>query len=283
MKTPAKAPPGGYKVGDVLQLKILQTNTDVLPQHDTVSVTISELITCTMATVVRVIFDSGDCAVLKLYDRRFGSGLRDCGYEYFPYCEQSKAAFQGFIERGAMGPFLKELDEEDKTVDLIPRTTSYIREGPDGVARFEALIWRYADKHFKTETEAYTRMQDLQGVHIPKLYAVVRVVPDEENTQDNEYLDVHGILLESIAGYCLDDLVSAHCAPKTYQEWLSIVQRAVDSAHVINKHGIILDDSAPRNVVFDQTTRQVFHVDFAQCFFKDTMFKAWCWDTDAED
>ncbi|KAF5611237.1 serine threonine kinase fnkB [Fusarium subglutinans] len=283
MKTHAEAPPCGYEVGDVLQLQILQTNTDVLSQNETVSVRISEFLTCTMATVVRVTFDTGDCAVLKLYDRRFGSGLRDCGYENFPYCDLSKAAFHGFIERGAMGPFLEELDEEDETSDLVPRTTSCIREGPDGVARFEALIWRYADKHFKTEAEAYNRMQDLQGVHIPKLHVVVRLVPDEENTLDSEYLNIHGILLESLAGHSLDDLIHAPSAPKSNSEWLSIVQRAVDSAHVINKHGIILDDSAPRNVVFDETTRQVLHVDFAQCFFKDTMFKAWCWDTDAAD
>ncbi|KAF5530301.1 kinase-like domain-containing protein [Fusarium phyllophilum] len=282
-KAPAKAPPGGYEVGDVLQLQILQTNTDLLPQLDVVSVTISELITCTMATVVRVTFDNGGCAVLKLYDRRWGSGLRESGYEYIPYCDQAQAAFHAFLQRGAMGPFLQELDDEDSTDDVIPRTTSHIRAEPDGVARFEALLWRHANKHFNTETEAYNRMQDLQGVLIPRLYAVVRAIADRENAQDDEYLHTHGILLESIDGHSLDDLITAPCAPKTKHQWFSIVQRAVDSAHEINKRGIILDDSAPRNVVVDQTSHQVFHVDFAQCFFKDTMFNAWCWDTDAED
>ncbi|KAF4438768.1 serine threonine- kinase fnkB [Fusarium acutatum] len=274
---------GGYEVGDVLQLHILQTNTDLLPQYDIVSVTISELITCTMATVVRVNLDTGGCAVLKLYDRRYGSGLRESSYEIIPYCDQAKAAFHAFLKRGAMGPFLQELDDEDSTADVIPRTTGHIRAEPDGLARFEALLWRFADKHFKTETEAYMRMQDLQGILIPKLYAVVRVVNSKENPREDEYLDIHGILLESIQGHSLDDLITAPCAPSTKQEWLSIVQRAVDSAHEINKRGIILDDSAPRNVVVDQTSHQVFHVDFAQCFFKDTMFIAWCWDTDAED
>ncbi|KAF5590041.1 serine threonine kinase fnkB [Fusarium pseudoanthophilum] len=282
MKGPAKPPPGGYEVGDVLQLQILQSWTNGMPQYDVVTVTVSETITCTMATVVRVTFDNGGCAVLKLYDRRFGSGLRECGYDYIPYCDQAKAAFHAFLQRGAMGPFLKELDDEDEEPNVIPRTTSHIRSEPDGVARFEALLWRYANKHFNTETEAYMRMEDLQGVLIPKLYAVVRAVADKENADENEYLHTHGILLQAVAGYALDDFINASCAPKTKHQWFSIVQRAVDAMHEINKRGIILEDSAPRNVVVDRMSHQVFHVDFAQCFFKDTMFNTWCWNTDAK-
>ncbi|KLO83813.1 uncharacterized protein LW93_597 [Fusarium fujikuroi] len=271
-----------YNVGDVLKLQILQSNNDVLPQYEEVSVEITEFITCTMATVVRVKFDKG-CAVLKLYDRRFGNGLRDCGYENIPYCEEAKAAFHGFLKRGAMGPFLKEMDEEDSTSDLLARTASQIRAEPDGVARFEALLWRYTDKHYKTETEAYMRMQDLQGVLIPRFYAAVLVATGKKNTRKNSYFGIHGILLESIEGHSLDEFISKPCAPTTEQEWLSIVQHAVDSVHEINKRGIILDDSAPRNVVVDRTSHQVFLIDFAQCFFKDTVFNTWEWDTDAED
>ncbi|KAF5666420.1 kinase-like domain-containing protein [Fusarium circinatum] len=287
MDNPAEGP-SGYHVGDVLQLQILQTNTDVLPQNDTVSVTISQLITCTMSPVVRVNFDTG-CAILKLYDRRFGSSFREHDDEIIPYCDQAQAAYHSFLQRGAMGPFLKELDDELSSPDVIvPRTASDLRDEPDGVARFEAALWRNANNAFKTESEAYTRMQDLQGALIPKLYAVVRVViAKENNTQDNEYLEIHGILLEPIAGCSLRDLITASYAPTTKEEWSFIVQRAVDSAHEINKRGIVLDDSAPRNVVVDQTSHHIFLVDFAQCFFRDTMFEDWekeaeGWDAAAE-
>jgi serine/threonine protein kinase len=275
----------GYDIGDILELHILQTQTNLLRQSDKVSARINQLITNTMATVARVSFDTG-CAVLKLYDRRFGTQFRKCYNKNIPYCDQAKAAYHSFLQRGAMGPFLEELDDEQSKTDVIPRTTREIRDEPDGVARFEAELWRSAHNHFKTETEAYMRMQDLQGVLIPKLYAVVRVVT-KENSLENGYLDVPGILLEPIAGHSLSDLLDAPCAPVTKQEWSSIIQRAVDSAHEINKRGIVLDDSAPRNVVVDQTSHQPFLVDFSQCFFRDTMFHpseedAEDWDADAE-
>ncbi|KAH7265499.1 uncharacterized protein BKA55DRAFT_685966 [Fusarium redolens] len=261
MNIPAEGPPG-YDIGDILELHILQTQTNLLRQSDKVSVRINQLITNTMATVARVSFDTG-CAVLKLYDRRFGTQFRKCYNKNIPYFDQAKAAYHSFLQRGAMGPFIEELDDEQSKTDVIPRTTREIRDEPDGVARFEAALWRSAHNHFKTETEAYMRMQDLQGVLIPKLYAVVRVVT-KENSLENGYLDVPGILLEPIAGHSLSDLLDAPCAPVTKQEWSSIIQRAVDSAHEINKRGIVLDDSAPRNVAVDQTSHQPFLVDFAQ-------------------
>lgn len=65
---------------------------------------------------------------------------------------------------------------------MIPRTASQIRAEPDEVARFEALLWRYTDKHFKTETEAYMHVGGLQGVLIPRFYAAVRVSTSKKDT-----------------------------------------------------------------------------------------------------
>ncbi|KAL9566587.1 hypothetical protein ACKAV7_009502 [Fusarium commune] len=260
MNTSAEGPPG-YDVGDVLELHILQTNTGILPKSDKDSVKISQFITNTMATVVRVNFSTG-CAIVKLCDRRFGTQFCECYDENIPYCDQAKAAYHSFLQRGAMGPFLEELDDEQSTPDVIPRTASDIRDEPDGVARFEAALWRSANKHFKTQTEAYMRMRDHQGVLIPKLYAVLRVVTVKEDSREDEYLDIHGILLKPIAGHSLSDLITAPCAPVTKKEWLSTVQRAVDSAHEIS-------------------ISEVFLVEFAQGFSGDTMFDSW--EEDAED
>ncbi|KAI7762265.1 hypothetical protein LZL87_006660 [Fusarium oxysporum] len=187
----------GYDVGDVLELHILQTNAGLLPKSDKDSVKISQLMTNTMATVVRVNFNTG-CAILKLCDRRFGTQFRECYDENIPYCDQAKAAYHSFLQRGAMGPFLEELYDEQSTPDVIPRTASDIRDEPDEVARFEAALWRSANKHFKTQTEAYMRMRYHQGVLIPKLYAVLRVVTVKEDSREDEYLDIHGILLEPL-------------------------------------------------------------------------------------
>ncbi|EWG38573.1 hypothetical protein FVEG_01763 [Fusarium verticillioides 7600] len=247
---------------------------------------LGQLITSTIFIVVRVNFDAG-CAIVELYDPRFGTQFRECYDENIPYCDTAKAAYHAFMQRRAMEPFLQELDDERSTPGVIPRTASDIRDEPDGVARFEAALWRNADKAFKTETEAYTRMQDLQGVLIPKLYATVRVVTAKENKQEDEYLDIHGILLEPIAGCSLNDLIAATCAPTTKEEWFSIARSAVDSTHEINKRGIVLDDSTPRNVVIDQTTHQAFIVDFSECFFRDTMSDRWAkeaegWNAEAE-
>ncbi|KAF5629987.1 kinase-like domain protein [Fusarium tjaetaba] len=248
MNGPAEGSPR-YHVGDVLELHILQSNADLLPQSETISVRISQLITSTMSIVVRVNFDTG-CAILKLYDRRFGAQFRECHGENIPYCDKAKAAYHAFLQRGAMEPFLQELDIERSTPGVIPRTASDIRDEPDGVAWFEAALWRNADKAFKTETEAYTRMQDLKGCS-------------------------------------LSDLITAPWAPTTEEEWFSIVQSAVDSTHEINKRGIVLDDSAPHNVVADRITHPVFIVDCSERFFRDTMFDRWAkkaegWNAEAE-
>ncbi|KAF5714105.1 serine threonine kinase fnkB [Fusarium mundagurra] len=66
-------------------------------------------------------------AILKLYDRRFGSSLRRSKQgNHLPCRVQDEAAFRSFVDRGDMGPFIDE-----------------------------------------TEVEAYNCLKDLQGVFIP--------------------------------------------------------------------------------------------------------------------
>ncbi|KAF9784166.1 hypothetical protein IL306_008275 [Fusarium sp. DS 682] len=268
----------------MLQLQVLQTGTKLFPESDNVSVQIGQLITDTMSPVMLVHSDTGSSAILKLYDRRFGTQFRAYYRNFTPYDDQAKAAFHSFLQRGVMGPFLEELDEEQSRTGHTPRTASELRDEADGVTKFEAALWRFANKDFKTETEAYTRLQDLQGVSIPKLYAVMRLLT---GSKKDGYLDIYGVLLEPIVGWSLDALPDSPDTPASQEEWTSIIQHAVDAAHEVNKRGIILDDSAPRNVVVDQTTYQPFLIDFAQCFFKDTMFspreeEAEGWDADLE-
>ncbi|KAF4448626.1 hypothetical protein F53441_8002 [Fusarium austroafricanum] len=219
---------------------------------------------------------SGICssAILKLYDRRFGTNLRSGeDGKYSPCRSQDEAAYQSFLRQGKMGPFLEELEEEYRTA-LIPPVAYEFSEDedrPDGrhveaTARFEAALWYEADQHFKDEAEAYQRLGDLQGESIPRVYA-------HSNSED--YLSVNGILIEKIQGFNLRDLATFLPVPSDYAEWTAIVQRAVDTAHEVNKRGIILLDSGPRNVMVDLDSKTPFIIDLAQCYFKDRMFDLW--------
>jgi hypothetical protein len=60
-----------------------------------------------------------------------------------------------------MGPFVKELDDEENSADpdTDRRTAWSVRDESDGVAKFEAALWRKANKHFKNEVEAYERLK----------------------------------------------------------------------------------------------------------------------------
>jgi hypothetical protein len=109
-----------------------------------------------------------------------------------------------------------------------------------------------------------------------RLYAVVRLSFAEAGPAgETTYLDAYGIFLQAILGPTLEDLPEAPSAPSIKQELTSIVQHEVDATHqLVVKWGIVLEDSAPRNVMLDQSLNyQPFLIDFAQCFSKDTVFK----------
>ncbi|KAH7210758.1 uncharacterized protein BKA55DRAFT_600040 [Fusarium redolens] len=234
-----------------------------------------------MAPVMHVRFHDRH-AILKVYDRRCGTDFREYWDQHIPCTTQVEAAYQSFLKKGAMGPFLEEMDRDEATSE-IPSTLAEIREGPDGIVRFEAALWRITNQDFRTEAEVYERLKDLEGVSIPKLYALVRVVAPGATpaSPKEDYQTVYGILFEHIQ----------ETRPATQEDWTSLIQRAIDATYEVNKRGIILDDSSPRNVVVKASTYQPFLVDFAQCFFKDKLIRKWVnsgvaaegqgWDGDA--
>lgn len=224
---------------------------------------------------MRISFDNRN-AILKVYDRRVGSQFRRI-HDVIPYNEQAKTAFHDFIRSGAVGPFLKELDDEEADPDLYfdRRDARDVREEENGIAKFEAALWRNANRNFKTEVEAYERLQDVQGIFAPRLYAVVRLhLPLDDNAAMADYLGVYGIILQSISGPTLEDLLETPCAPSTQEHLTSIVQYTVDATNEINKRGMVLEDRAPHNVVLEKSLQWwPFIIDLAQCLFKDTVFE----------
>ncbi|KAH6949479.1 hypothetical protein DER45DRAFT_599946 [Fusarium avenaceum] len=277
-----------YCAGLSLELNITQSYTNTLTEH-TITAQVTSLITETMSPVMHVNLITAQgptAAVLKLYDRRFGTHLREIRGKYVPCRSEDEVAFEQFVRKGAMGSFIDEIKEDFRTQPL-PSTAEDWREGPDAEARFEGALWYEANKQFSNETRAYTRLKDLQGIMIPRLYAQVRVASkDNCNADYNEYMSVKGILLQAIPGCNLWDFAKSPSSPQSHQKWTCIVQKAVDAAHEINKNDVILDDSGPRNVVVDKATHTSFIVDLAQCTFKNDMFQLWeaeGFDSDSEE
>ncbi|KPM36870.1 hypothetical protein AK830_g9693 [Neonectria ditissima] len=298
---PENIMPVPYQPGKPLELQVLRnTCGDPLFSQSTTAV-ISKMLSMTMSPVMQVTVTtkSGSTipAVLKLYDRRFGTDLRDHRNKHVPYTSADEVVFQSLIQRGDMDRILQELDEEKKTNIIPPQPWHLLDDVPEGRAKYEVALWQNCVENFDCETEAYARLESFQGKLIPRLYAHVRLaLPDSEVSQgtiasDNlleqsklaRYNEVKGIILELVPGYDLVDLATSPLAPSDRETWTSIVQAAIDAAHDINKHGIILDDCQPRNVLVDCRSQSPFIIDLAQCSFKDKLIEVWKDYEEAED
>ncbi|KAL2133613.1 hypothetical protein VTI74DRAFT_2015 [Chaetomium olivicolor] len=112
--------------------------------------------------------------VLKLYDRRFGTCLRDILEEKpAPYTQENEAAFQAFVGRGMMPGFLRYLKKRNETEQFAVAAWQFLDE-PDrteGLAKYEAALWHDCIEHFECETKAYNRLADLQGKLVPRMLA----------------------------------------------------------------------------------------------------------------
>lgn len=289
------ATPVPYQAGVSLQLQVLKNCCDSLPFPQSVTAVIHKTFDMTMSPVVEVTVStqsgSNIRAVLKLYDRRFGSELREFLSKHMPHTTADEVAFQDYVRQGKMPPFLDELQETKRTSTIPPQPWYVLGDGPytpEDKAKYEAALWQECEEHFDCETDAYARLEDLQGTSIPRLYAHVRLalrdpdVPQELlHPQTARYFEVKGILLELIPGHSLSDLATSPLAPLDRGKWPAIVQSAVDIVHQINIRGVLLCDCRPGNVVVKQDDSHApVIIDFAQCWFKDWLVKLW---EDGED
>ncbi|KAI1461453.1 hypothetical protein F4805DRAFT_283554 [Annulohypoxylon moriforme] len=278
-----------YQPGSSLQLQVLRGYCN-LPFSQSITAEISKTLDTTMSSVMEVIIKSEPNlrAVLKLYDRRYGTDLRDIPGQPAPH-PADEAAFQSFVRLGKIGPFFEELEEEKKA-ELIPLKAWQLYDGSqEGSAKYEAALWQECDEYFNCETEAYARLKDLQGRSIPQMYAHVcfalsDVPSDLLQPQMERYFTVKGVLLELIPGYNLWDITTSPLAPEP-KKWLGIIQSAVDTVHDINKRGILMNDCGPRNVMVHKHLQTPFIIDLAQCYFKDKIIEAWkgTWESDEDE
>lgn len=265
-----------------------------------VTATISKVLSMTMSVVLDVGVQTRHGPpihhVLKLYDRRFGSSLRDILEDKpAPYTRENEEAFQTFVQRGMMPEFLRYLKKRNETEQFAVAAWQFLDEPnrTEGLAKYEATLWHDCIEHFECEVTAYNRLGDLQGTLVPHILANISLSSIQLVTMPREaapYFDVKGILLERIDRYCLGDLTLSPL-PNNLRIWQQIIQSAVDAAHEINKRGIIMKDCAPRNVVVDGQSNTPRIVDLAQCRFRDKLAKRWYkngwneddgWDPDVE-
>ncbi|AEO61935.1 hypothetical protein MYCTH_2121696 [Thermothelomyces thermophilus ATCC 42464] len=194
-------------------------------------------------------------AILKLYDHRFGEHLRMRHWKHVPHTAAREADFQSYVRQGKMGRFLHRKEEDSYDND--------IEDADDGDGDCE--------RSFKSETEAYERLKDLQGKLIPRMFAHVRLVmpfPDTprdllESPETARFLEVKGVIVDFIRGYPLSQRHTDHRAPQNVEDWQDIVQAAVDAVHEIDSRGVLNRDCSPRNMVVDFRTQTPFIIDFA--------------------
>lgn len=281
--------PVPYKPGQCLRIQILKDfNTPAIPGDAAVIIGKVHSITMSPVMDVTIITPSGvyGRAVLKLYDRRFGVDLRKVRGDYSPHTSRDEAAFQAFVQSGKMELFLDDLAKAKRESMLPVKAAHFLDDNSrDRIARFEAALWQETKEHFECETETYKRLSELQGKLVPRMYAHIRLVAQpgdtvsatagDEHQKIAPYLEVKGILLEQISGYGLWDLPISPLAPSDLATWGGIVQTAVDATQAINRHGIVMEDCDPRNVLVDQHSQTPFIIDLAQCAYKDKLLELW--------
>ncbi|KAH7175060.1 uncharacterized protein B0J16DRAFT_388886 [Fusarium flagelliforme] len=278
----------GYQAGASLNLQVLDTPKSFMLQSvSNLSVKIEKVLSVTMAPVMLVTFDTpATCdtpggnkrAVLKLFDRRFGSSLRrDPEGQHIPCRVEDEEAFKAFVLREQPVPFLRSKEErmkEEEEVELLSflGASAWLDEPeePEAQAKFELELWHESCEFHQTEVRAYNHLQDLQGVVIPRMFASVRIPRESGNSRVDYFFSPYGILLEYIDGPNLFDHYDEMASPAGLEE---LVQRAVDGAYQINERGLILNDSSPRNVAVDKQLNKPYIIDLAQCNFKEDFMK----------
>ena len=286
-----------YEKGTSLRLELLQVcpNSPIPTSTPVCEAIIIESLGMTMSLVVKVHVkleppSPGFTAVLKLYDRRFGTTLRrevtgpSQKFEPYPHTTAIEAAYRDFIRKEDLGAFLHDVEQENRASIWQVSPRDFLDGSPEGLAKYEAVTWHMCQEYFDRETRAYAKLSELQGKAIPRLYAHVRlslpqnnIVPCPpdllERPEIRQYFEVKGILIELVDGYELSALVESTTPPSDPEKWQDIIQAAVDRAHEVNCHGVRMTDCSIYNVVVDKQSHQPFIIDLAQCGFIEEMYE----------
>lgn len=198
--------------------------------------------------------------VLKVYDRRFSAELRefkDAG----PATIETEDQFTVFVREGSMPQFLADYEENGP----------WAYDEWD-VPKREAYFYARSALSHEIELEVYDRLVDMQGVHVPTLFADVRLAPQKtspgQDESSTEYTEARALLMEYIPGFTLENLVTE--APES--EWAQICDQAIEVIRKIADNDFINFDIKTRNMIVRRSSQglyQVFYLDFGECRFRD--------------
>jgi hypothetical protein len=217
--------------------------------------------------------------VLKLYDRRFATQLRD-DEDISPWNPQIESEYSKFVRDGRASEFFDLCTTKFREYEY---WADEPREWND--AQCEAYLQYICHRTYKMEKEAYKNLRDIQGKHVPRLLARPFLQLSGSGLA-NKYFDCPGILLEYIQGFPLTDL--ADNAPK--KDWQYVCEDAIRVVHMIGDRGVCNRDVKTRSfIVCKEGTGKwkVFMIDFGLCFFRsqaksDREFNGWQATVDEE-
>ncbi|KAF8705661.1 hypothetical protein AX14_013827 [Amanita brunnescens Koide BX004] len=182
--------------------------------------------------------------ILKVYDPRFiNDRERRPPTSVFPGRPWSLSLEIAAAERRKAIARNERLDDEADYVDF------------DGVL-WEEEFYRTTEDAFDSELAAYSRLQDLQGVGIPRCYASGNLAVDPLRP-----ISPRVLALEYVPGESLTT-INPSSVPR------SLARSLITTVCSFASHGIIHCDLRPDNILFSQQTPRVVVIDFGQSILR---------------
>ena len=214
-------------------------------------------------------------AILKLYDRRFATGLRR-RERAKPWTPTIEEVYKQYVFNGRAEKLFEDLDrpsddEESGNGDDDIYWDEEERDPNMKTGQDEGYLQHYCQKIWANEVRAYEKLRDLQGCMIPKFLAAVRLSQPDVDIPHHllKYFDTMGILIECIDGFNLYDLKTK--APQS--QWQAICEDAIRIVNLVGDYDILNNDVRPENFLVRKAepgeTFQVFQIDFGQTDFMD--------------
>ena len=256
-----------FAVGNVIKIH-LKTPDGLEATTDAEIIKVFEPFTFSSVVLIRMACSTlglGGDVVLKLFDRRFATGLRK-DEMIGPWTPDRETEYRQFVHDGGASKFVTQLNDGEAPEDS---TWSAAME--------ETYLHDHISDLHETEFQVYSNLKELQGTDIPQLLASA-VMPDPSSTQaSSEYFDIPGILLQYINGFPLTEM--AERTPR--ESWQAICEDAIRIVNLAGDLGILNKDVKTRNFIVHESSRNRFKVtmiDFALCNFRQEYEDAYDWD-----
>ncbi|KEQ86281.1 hypothetical protein M438DRAFT_395567 [Aureobasidium pullulans EXF-150] len=178
--------------------------------------------------------------ILKIYDRQYSPELREFKHSG-PATAETEDQFIAFLRQGCMPQFLLDYEEDGP-----------LAYDEWDTPKREAYFYARSSLSHEIELDVYDKLVDMQGIHIPTLFADVRLSPQYTVIQQDEglteYTEIRAILMEHISGFPPHDIVKE--TPES--DWASICNQAVDIIRKIAENNFINFDIKTRNILVRQ-------------------------------